>query len=1297
MDKLGKVLTVGLLNRSAQPRPSGEFPDGYPEDMLRVFPEEPPLRTWIPGWGRMGLAVIFLLLILVVSWIVTHQQGAEASPLGISFTNTNQALDNEGSDVALGDLDGDGDLDAFLARYDSDRVWLNNGQGGFISNVQTLGSNPSVAVALGDLDGDTDLDAVVLEDTGAAIVRWFNQGGIQGGTPGTFAQSGAASGPDMPGAVALGDLDGDGDLDILLARILGRPSQVWLNDGAGQFIDSGQTLINDGSNGVALGDVDGDGDLDALTADGSQLRLWVNQGGDQGGTEGVFMDAGQSLPTALSMAVALGDVDGDGDLDAASAQMNSGWQLWINQGGDQGGTEGVFTANGAPMGGTGNRHLALDDVDGNGSLDVFVARAGANTVWLNQGDGAFQDSGAQLGTLFSEAVALGDLDDDGDPDAVVANFDGNNEVWCNGACDAAPLSSAWQLEAVYTEGQLVNADMTMDGQGRLHIAFLKVLSPNEYVLKYLVWDTVTWHESSVAITQRYAGVPKILTDNDMKPHIFLNNLHYFPTDTGWAVETIPYPENVTVSYSLPVSDGNSLVFHVFGLTQSQTIAYMALQADGSWTVMSTDLFGTVSSTGRDTLAGQLNSQGYVVLTFLKDGGLYSATQNANGWVIYDMGVPAEGPLNVAVDAQNVPHFTYRSPDTHYPSYISNVSGLSTIQTQAASAVTLSLYDDENPVVFWQSETGEILRSQYVNPENWLTEVVMDENVIFQTALLSGERSMVLFRENVYKDLWVAWSGLAWEQQFTSFDYYDAPTLAVNGDTPALTFNVPYTNNENALFASWNDPWTITLLGQEVEPTYNVPLSYKAGQPQTAHYQTTSRTLIYTHFEGQNLSSETAHTFPAEQTFQPPLFLLNTDYSLSVGLGYTFIEGGERYLGLSLWNANENWIHTQWTPGIGNPADFSFASGMRGDGTAIFIYAYNSKIYRAVYKQGQWSTAPILSAVTPTHLALAIETRYSYGASTLPPIVLDRETLAFTDGLSGELLYAADTDDIWETWVVGEPAPRKEVALVHRAGNWKIPVIATLGEDNSVSVITTNDSMTVWKTEIIAEETSSERSYLSVAYGARDRLAWLDKFVSPGRIIHAFRRAPRIEGTGQLNDSQSLAGALYKGGCLCIYFGLNGCTDGWATSASFISSNTYAPTGDLMVDLNALFQATPEGYAFATKYVTHDHELWTIIFSDSDLLWDSYRTLNNMLPGLKALTIGQGAQAEISQEMMDQALDIWQRVAAEASPALAGEINTQLAATHNLQDYVGMTFDEWALSLGVEPFSGYQVYLPEVLR
>ena len=79
--------------------------------------------------------------------------------------------------------------------------------------------------------------------------------------------------------IALGDLDGDGDLDAMLAMLNGEPQTVWLNDGAGNM--TARYSFGAGSSiGLALGDLDGDGDLDAVVGENSALSttVWLNGG-----------------------------------------------------------------------------------------------------------------------------------------------------------------------------------------------------------------------------------------------------------------------------------------------------------------------------------------------------------------------------------------------------------------------------------------------------------------------------------------------------------------------------------------------------------------------------------------------------------------------------------------------------------------------------------------------------------------------------------------------------------------------------------------------------------------------------------------------------------------------------------------------------------------------------------------------------------------------------------------------------------------------------------------------------------
>ncbi len=388
---------------------------------------------------RRALALIPLSLLTLLLALLFSQQRNVIRPVqaatpaaSVFFFLSDQTLGSGGNDI-----------DAFIAATTADKVWLNQGgtQGGleghFANSGQNLGSNYSGAVALDDIDADGDLDAFVIDDGGTGAV-WINQGGDQGGTAGQFL-IGQSITETLASDVAMADLNGDNSPDAFIARSVGRADKIWWNDGSGSFSDSGQNLGSNSSTGVALGDLDGDGDIDAFLSDGAANKVWTNQGGTQGGTEGIFSDSGQNLGNTLSNSVALGDVDGDSDLDAYVANINVDDVLWINQGGDQGGTAGQFSASPQQLAPAPSRDIKLLDLDGDSDLDAFVARAGGNQVWLNQGGdqggalGIFANSGLDMGNAFSLAVDLADADGDGDLDAFVANTTStNNEIWING-------------------------------------------------------------------------------------------------------------------------------------------------------------------------------------------------------------------------------------------------------------------------------------------------------------------------------------------------------------------------------------------------------------------------------------------------------------------------------------------------------------------------------------------------------------------------------------------------------------------------------------------------------------------------------------------------------------------------------------------------------------------------------------------------------------------------------------------------------------------------------------------------
>jgi len=217
------------------------------------------------------------------SWVWINEWDASGRlPLYASILSALDGLAMRAA--ALGDMDGDGDLDLFAAVIaprqgrntdPADRVLFNDGSGNFTDSGQRLGETDSTAVALGDLDGDGDLDALV--GTGREALVWINQGSAQVGQEGTFALSGQKISGDQTRAVLLSDLDGDGDLDALIA---GRQqATVWWNDGQAAFTRSSQRFRYSKRHGLAIGDFDGDGQPDIFAAAYSKdYRVWFNQG-----------------------------------------------------------------------------------------------------------------------------------------------------------------------------------------------------------------------------------------------------------------------------------------------------------------------------------------------------------------------------------------------------------------------------------------------------------------------------------------------------------------------------------------------------------------------------------------------------------------------------------------------------------------------------------------------------------------------------------------------------------------------------------------------------------------------------------------------------------------------------------------------------------------------------------------------------------------------------------------------------------------------------------------------------------
>jgi len=372
-------------------------------------------------------------------------------------------------DLALGDLDGDGDDDAVLAdefispfgppQASDTEVWLCNGQGNFSLHVSLGGDRLGARVDVADLDDDGDLDLLSTTEasSGQSLVRRrLNLGGAVFGA----AQDRVVDG--VTDQVRAADVDGDGRAEVIVfvgatgvatefdvdssgslsaasAFAVGAVTRVEAAEvdgdrstdlvglkpdfSAGVFVFGSRTASGVAS--VALGapnwslaaisgDVDGDLDPDLVL--GSQLS--INDG------SGVF--TASSLPPipTLVWSNALGDIDGDGDLDLLRGDGTFSVTVLANNG------AGVFTAAGVVPVGVNSRWIALQDLDGDLDLDLFTLNRASPTglsgssVCLGDGVGGFGPRTLYGQLNNSESAAFGDFNADGRVDIAVAHWFG---------------------------------------------------------------------------------------------------------------------------------------------------------------------------------------------------------------------------------------------------------------------------------------------------------------------------------------------------------------------------------------------------------------------------------------------------------------------------------------------------------------------------------------------------------------------------------------------------------------------------------------------------------------------------------------------------------------------------------------------------------------------------------------------------------------------------------------------------------------------------------------------------------
>jgi hypothetical protein len=376
--------------------------------------------------------------------------------------------------AVLGDLNGDGRLDMAMSNVNPSvyngntvSVRLGTGAGSFATSLEYQAGGPVAAQALRDLNGDGKLDIVTLDAIAGTVHVLLGTGAGAFGAAMAYPLGTATSASGL-GALAIGDVNGDGKPDIAAVEPSSATLFVLVGKGDGTFSGPKTFPTAPSPSALALGDMNGDGKLDVATASSG------NGGTTDKGEAGVLLGDGQgnfaasvNYPTGVGTdGVALGDLDGDGKLDIVVA--NLGLDDWWSVGVLRGKGDGTFAAEVEFPSGFGPNSLALGDVNKDGKLDVVMTNAtagGSVSVLLGNGDGTLA---MNVDTYIGEsavAVTLGDVDGDHNVD-VVAIGDGSVVVLLGKGDGTFPTSLAF---AAHTSS-LSLGDLNGDGRTDVVVA-----------------------------------------------------------------------------------------------------------------------------------------------------------------------------------------------------------------------------------------------------------------------------------------------------------------------------------------------------------------------------------------------------------------------------------------------------------------------------------------------------------------------------------------------------------------------------------------------------------------------------------------------------------------------------------------------------------------------------------------------------------------------------------------------------------------------------------------------------------
>jgi hypothetical protein len=1096
-------------------------------------------------------------------------------------------------------------------------------------------------------------------------------------------------------------LNGSDDRDIYIAE--DGSDHIYFNNGDRTFTDSGQSLNADNGYGVALADLDSDGDLDAYVANGGGTgafnTVWINQGELQDGTPGDFLDSGQQLGFNWTEDLALGELDGLPGLDVFTANwFPNANRVWGNDG------SANFTDSGQSLGAEGSLGVALADVDDDGDLDAVVGNNSPDGVkiWLNDGTGTFSDSGEAIAvesTVFD--VAAADYNHDGEPDLFLGMF-GPNQVWFHTDPEPTVPAPGYQPQIVDSRansGQ--STSIALDSNGFPHLAYTRYHLHRDgfdWGIWYARWDGIHWHlERLTLIAETGADDPyavAIALDDTDTPQISFATKrsirHARRVGETWDIETLASDElfpNI-IAMKLDSSGNPHLVY-----TNPDHVDLIYHSFDGkNWNQEVID--PTVPDQNLADLVLDDADNPHVSYYRSSDSSLRYAHKIGGNWqsdIVQDSLESQDFPYSaIKIDGAGNPGIAYQwndGRDVKLARWNGATWSIETIRTvpdafRLQRRLGLSFDSMDRPhIVFAPSNTQYFeLTHMFWNGAQWGIRVI-EQSPAAGPALsmtLDGNDDLHLsYYDGRHQSLRYA----RWGDEFAFFEVdalasVQTTSLGVRQRAPAIVFYD--TNSGQVEVADWQNPWEFDGIAFSSNPVESVSAVARGSRLHVSHYDADNQRLFYTRWDG---TVETS-------------VIVDETGDVGASSDITIVGQNEEFRRIAYWDASNNSIRlailnhndppvihvNDQAPALNAASGHVSISELPDLDIAVSYYdGVNGDLRLGIWDSSANSWADHLVAGGASEAGRYHDLRTD-GTQGVPVI-------AYYDETAEQIRFAYGNAPSF----TDGPAVRNVSGLIGLSlslnldSRFQARILYSTTDGSQFLASLENG---VWRVKVLAQPSASTLQHTSMILQNRMHFSFAD---SLNGLVYG-HRVPNLDFAELPGQLPSFGDGFYNpaDGCNAVFDWLFDDNDGPEGSSDparhhlDAAQGLSAPLSDPEVfnALMNLFNFTADGQFYIDLFQTHGSEIGQIGLDDPVLAWDAYGVLQGFMPGLQALVTGTGDELLIDQDNVDSALDFWQRTAAAGSPDLANAINTELAKYNNLQDFVGLSYDEWANAIGV---------------